>query len=53
MDISETQVPLKGAAKIIEAGLSPKHGTSMGCPISSPQHITRDAICAKCMLHTL
>ena len=45
MDISETRVLLQGVAKLFEARLKSKPGTSMGCPNSLPQHIVRDVMC--------
>ena len=53
MDISKMRVLLQGAVKIFEAGLKSKTWVIHGLPNLSPQHIARDAICAKhmvCML---
>ena len=36
--------------KYLKLDLSPKPGTSMGCPNLLPQHIVRDVICVKHML---
>ena len=53
MDTSKTRVLLQEVAKYSKPDLSPRPGTSTGCPNLSQQHIMKDVRCAMHMQCTL